>query len=119
MYQLTFSSKGLAKSVMWLTMMVLAGCQSIPQAAYENFKPMSENRRIIKNVKLTWEVRPDASTYCAQSMNNLNKAMMSPPIACAIWAAKAQTCTIVTTPNPNHVVIGHEVRHCFEGHFHP
>jgi len=25
---------------------------------------------------------------------------------------------VVTGPNPNHVVLGHEVRHCFEGHFH-
>lgn len=119
MYQLTFLSKGLVKSATLLAMMALVGCQSISQAEYEDFTPMSEDDRIMKIIQLTWEVRPDASSYCAQSMKNKSKAMMSPPIACAIWSAKAQTCTIVTPPNPNHVLIGHEVRHCFEGQFHP
>jgi hypothetical protein len=41
------------------------------------------------------------------------------PIACAVWTKTTNECKIITGPNPNHLVLGHEVRHCFEGHFHP
>ncbi len=102
----------------WLSLLALTGCQSISQVEYEDFKPMPREQRVIHTVKLNWDVRPDASQYCEKFVNK--KAMFAATaIACAVWSEKAQTCTIVTTPNPNHVVIGHEVRHCFEGHFHP
>lgn len=100
-----------------LLLPALTGCQSISQIEYEDFKPMATAQRVMQSVKLNWDVRPDASQYCAQLAGS--KAMFAvSPIACAVWSEKAQTCTIVTSPNPNHVVIGHEVRHCFEGHFH-
>jgi hypothetical protein len=100
-----------------LIFVVLSGCQ-IPHQEYENFKAMPEDQRAIKKVKLTWIVRPDVTEYCSQANIVKNKGMMSTSIACAIWSENTQTCTIVTSPNPNHVVLGHEVRHCFEGHFH-
>lgn len=101
----------------WLLLLALTGCQSISEIEYKDFKPMAKEQRVMQSVKLSWDVRPDASQYCAQIAGSKGMFSVS-PIACAVWSEKAQTCTIVTSPNPNHVVIGHEVRHCFEGHFH-
>jgi len=36
--------------------------------------------------------------------------------ACAKWTSKS--CTIYTAPETSHAILGHELRHCFEGHFH-
>lgn len=118
-YQTIGAQLSLVKLTLVVALMMLTGCQSISYTEYEDFQPMPKAQRVISNVNLTWDVRPDAADYCAKLKENKGNAMMGAPIACAIWSAKAQTCTIVTSPNPNHVVIGHEVRHCFEGHFHP
>jgi hypothetical protein len=98
--------------------MVLTGCAAIGEAEYKAFTPMPSDARLMNQVKLTWEVRADVGDYCLQAQNN--QASLNPvkPLACAIWVAASQECKVVTGPNPNHVVLGHEVRHCFEGHFH-
>ncbi len=38
--------------------------------------------------------------------------------ACAVWNVKTNVCTIMTEAHASEEVLGHEVRHCFEGHFH-
>ena len=96
----------------------LAGCYTIPPTEYENFAAQAPDKRIMNSVLISWEVRPDAAEYCAQILKATGAAMAAPAVACATWSKKTHRCTIITTPNPNHVVIGHEVRHCFEGHFH-
>jgi hypothetical protein len=40
-------------------------------------------------------------------------------LACAGWSPDRSECTIVTGMKPLPEVIGHELRHCFEGNFHP
>ena len=45
----------------------LSGCLTIPEAEYADFKPLPRNQRVIQEVKLTWDVRPDASEVCSQS----------------------------------------------------
>ena len=96
----------------------LAGCYTIPPAEYENFAALAPDKRIMNSVLITWEVRPDAAEFCAKILKTTGAAMSAPAVACATWSKQTNRCTIITTPNPNHVVIGHEVRHCFEGHFH-
>ena len=96
----------------------LTGCYTIAAVEYENFVAQSPDKRVMNQINLTWDVRPDAAEYCAKLSKKNGAAMAAPAVACATWSAQTQRCTIVTTPNPNHVVIGHEVRHCFEGHFH-
>ncbi len=96
----------------------LAGCYTLPPTEYENFAAQAPDKRIMNSVLISWEVRPDAAEYCALILKATGAAMAAPAVACATWSKKTHRCTIITTPNPNHVVIGHEVRHCFEGHFH-
>ncbi len=111
--------KSIIGVVMWSSCVHLAGCATIGQAEYEAFKPMSVDARVMNLVKLSWEVRPDAGPYCQRMRRERGNLNAAEPIACAIWSVASKHCHIITGPNPNHVVLGHEVRHCFEGHFHP
>ena len=104
---------------MGLSYASLMGCASVAQAEYEEFKPMPASARIMNQVKLSWEVRPDVGAVCLQAQKNKSALNTVEPIACAIWSAATKECRVITGPNPNHVVLGHEVRHCFEGQFHP
>ena len=70
-------------------------------------------------VKLTWEVREDVGEYCQKKQSKGGNLQLVQPIACAVWVKATSECKVITGPNPNHLVLGHEVRHCFEGHFHP
>jgi hypothetical protein len=96
----------------------LTGCAAIGEAEYQAFTPLPADARVMNQVKLTWEVRSDVGDYCLQAQNNKDKLNPVKPLACAMWVAASNECKVVTGPNPNHVVLGHEVRHCFEGHFH-
>jgi hypothetical protein len=105
-------------------MITLSGCQVmgggvIPASEYETFTPKSAEQRIMKEVKLRWEVREDVAQFCARSIGmGREQAYITPPVACAVWHVASKECVIVTGTTTNHVALGHEVRHCFEGHFH-
>ncbi|WP_310645994.1 hypothetical protein [Limnohabitans sp.] len=99
-------------------LLFLSGCKQISPNEYAQFTPLDEKKRIMNRVKLTWEVRDDAVTYCQRVQQDYQRDAAMTVAACSIWSRSTNECTIVTTPNPDHVVIGHEVRHCFEGHFH-
>ena len=96
----------------------LTGCSVVSQTEYQEFKPMPANARVMNHVKLTWEVREDVGEYCQKSQSK-SQLQLVQPIACAVWIKATNECKVITGPNPNHLVLGHEVRHCFEGHFHP
>jgi len=106
------------RALVFLTVMTLSGCYTIASTEYADFAAQSPDKRVMNTVNLSWEIRPDAAEYCAQISGKRGAGMATPAVACATWSAESKRCTIITTPNPNHVVIGHEVRHCFEGHFH-
>ena len=106
-----------------LSMVGLLGCQSmggtLPRAEYEKFTPQPTEKRIMKEVRLRWETRDDVAQYCAKSIGmGREQAHFTPPMACAVWHVQRQECVIVTGKETSHVALGHEVRHCFEGHFH-
>lgn len=105
-------------------MAVTTGCQTagggvIPAAEYALFTPKPMEQRVIQEVKLRWEVREDVAQYCAKSMGmGQEQAYMTPPVACAVWHVAKKECVVITGKETSHVALGHEVRHCFEGHFH-
>lgn len=95
------------------------GCSAIPAHEYAEFTPLPQTQRPMSQVKIAWEVRDDASDYCKQRQLNKGVLAEGQHVACAIWSVQRQECRIVTGPVVSHVVLGHEMRHCFEGHFHP
>jgi hypothetical protein len=104
----------------WL---VLSGCQNLPRGElaaieYQEFIPKAASSRIMNEVKMRWEVRDDVGQYCAKTIGmGYLQAKTTPPVACAVWHVESKQCTIFTGPTASHVVLGHEVRHCFEGAF--
>jgi len=110
----------------WLWCLVavfLAACQSTPHEVsahdMKTFRPLALEQRVIPEVKLRWLVREDVAQYCARAIQmGQEQAFITPPLACAVWNKSTQECTIVTGTTTSHMVLGHEVRHCFEGHFH-
>ena len=109
----------MATQAVLLVSACLIGCTTVSQTEYEDFRPMPKDARIMSHVKLTWEVREDVGEYCQNAQNRRGSLLAGKPIACAVWSVSANECRVITGPNPNHLVLGHEVRHCFEGHFHP
>lgn len=102
---------------------VLSGCQTLPTGElaaieFKEFIPKSASNRIMNEVKMRWEVREDVGQYCAKTIvMSYLQAKTTPPVACAVWHVESKQCTIFTGPTTSHVVIGHEMRHCFEGVF--
>jgi hypothetical protein len=81
------------------TSLMLTGCMS-------HFKPPeSPGTRLV-----TWVVSEDLHECAALKQ-------YSHLWGCAKWSDFS--CTIYTKPRTSVEVLGHEVRHCFEGHFHP
>lgn len=107
-----------------LGVVLIAGCQSmgermIPTSEYQSFTPKPPEKRVMNEVKVRWEVRDDVTAYCAKSIGmGREQANLTPPLACASWHAEKKECVIVTGNPTTHVALGHEIRHCFEGHFH-
>lgn len=120
----SFSKRMMMLALLCLSTLFMTGCQTmgggvIPSAEYEKFTPKPAEKRIMKEVNLRWEVRDDVAQYCARSIGmGREQAYITPPVACAVWHAQRQECVIVTGKETSHVALGHEVRHCFEGHFH-
>jgi len=98
---------------------LLSACQSLPMEEYSSFEPLPPQQRIMNQVKITWEVRDDVADYCAKAKGmSKDAAFLTPPIACAVWNTPRKECTVVTGSKTSHTALGHEIRHCFEGHFH-
>lgn len=103
---------------------LLSACQSmggvyLSASEVQEFHPLSQDKRIMNTVKVRWEVRQDVQTFCANAMRlDRSTAYFTPPLACALWNVARSECTIVTGPSTSHLALGHELRHCFEGHFH-
>jgi hypothetical protein len=106
------------RALVLLSLALLSGCYTIAQSEYENFAAQPADKRIMSDIQLSWDIRPDASEVCAKLFKKSQTSNGPAPVACAVWTVAKKHCTIITTPNPNHVVLGHELRHCFEGQFH-
>lgn len=117
--------KATIRTLCWLATVVLTGCQTmtggyLPVSEFEEFSPDMNDKRVQATMKIRWDVREDASAYCAARMGMKQSGALNQPqpIACAVWNVANKECTVVTGTRTTHLALGHEVRHCFEGHFH-
>lgn len=113
------------RSLLWVGLAIgLTACETMPNekiAATEFgvFEPAKPYERIMHNVRIKWVVRDDVVQYCAgKSELSRDQSNLTPPVACAIWNVNRNECSVITGPLTSKVALGHEVRHCFEGHFH-
>ena len=65
---------------------------------------------------IRWVVSDDPNTECRQASGQKLQDRRGEIRACAVYTSK--TCTIITGAETSHAILGHELRHCFEGRFH-
>ena len=66
---------------------------------------------------IRWVIVPDPDAECRALQGDFSRDSGRGKIrACAKWTSKS--CTIYTAPETSHAILGHELRHCFEGNFH-
>lgn len=69
---------------------------------------------------IRWVVVDDPDAECRAARGDSNKDFARRTggeiKACARYTNKS--CTIITGPETSHAILGHELRHCFEGKFH-
>jgi hypothetical protein len=63
---------------------------------------------------VTWTVVDNIDDACRRIGVKIGREIK----ACARWNKSFTRCDIFTDRNPTHGVLGHELRHCFDGHFH-
>jgi hypothetical protein len=98
-----------------LAAMLLQGCTTVVVIPEEQaFRPALQ----VTEMRVAWIVSDDPTTQCKRLAPKALGAHPQIP-ACAAWSRAAGTCTVVTSTTTSHQVLGHEVRHCFKGHFHP
>ena len=88
--------------ILWITIL-LAGCASVDP----HLKTSSTN--------VKWVLKDDINTWCR---NLTDGSFLITYHGCARWKKDFSSCIIYTSKKTNNFVLGHELRHCFEGHFH-
>lgn len=95
-----------------------AGCAQINyNTIANNFYDTVENESFTANLKngnakIEFMTVVNIDRYCGSLLGYKHS------LACAVWTPGHQKCMIYSAPKTHSSIIGHEVRHCFEGHFH-
>lgn len=95
--------------------MALTGCTSVyltegderfisTQVAQSRYKASSTN--------ITFVTLDHVVPFCSKVTGKRHA------VACAVWSLDHSKCTIYTAKNTDSAIVGHEIRHCFEGNFH-
>lgn len=93
----------------------LVGCASYN----ESFKAADLSSRVIDRASIAWVATNDAVQICNALFHVGGKeAVKITDTACSVWNRSLKSCTIFTEKDTENAILGHEVRHCFEGHFH-
>jgi hypothetical protein len=74
-----------------------------------------------EDVHMAWYVVKDVPQTCAMAgaLKGAKVQYNQKIIACAVLFRKSNACVIYTAKKLSLAVLGHEVRHCFEGAWHP
>lgn len=67
-----------------------------------------------EEMRITWETTNDVVTACNTMM--YKKKFNPNVIACA--QRSGIVCRVITKPDLNLAILGHEIRHCYEGAWH-
>ena len=78
--------------------------------------PFIVNNKTTKSV-VTWTVVEDVQGECERAGSKPGREVL----ACSTQQQQGGiiVCNIITGPETTLHIIGHEMRHCFEGHWHP
>jgi len=73
------------------------------------------------DVRIAWYVVKDVPQTCAMAgaLKGAKVQYNQKIVACAVLFRTSNSCVIYTAKKLSLAVLGHEVRHCFEGAWHP
>ena len=92
---------------------------SVASAALEKSptEMYSVAKLVTQQTKVTVVVVDDVRKGCEAESHRRNLGGFRIPLeACSFW--NEETCTIVVGKRTNNDILGHEFRHCIQGHFH-
>jgi hypothetical protein len=75
-----------------------------------------------KKVDITWKPVANIQKECEkESLKRKLGGFGYPVTACSFWenGPRGHQCLILTSKNLNMHTLGHEMRHCFQGNYHP
>ena len=104
------------KFIACIVMMVVCGCATSQMGAPPKpiYNIQFEAKPNLPEKNIRWIVVEDISSLCQNKMPQLGSKRV---LACSEYNNKA--CTIYTGKVTDMAQIGHELRHCFEGQWHP
>lgn len=97
----------------------LSACSHIvivPTEEYKYFEPKEPSLRIIETPKIYFSFANNTDTVCENLIGKLE--INERYLGCAQWQQFKKTCIVFVPLDIENVILGHEVRHCFEGAFH-
>lgn len=89
-----------------------SGCSTpaLPMNEYGNFFARKQEFRAIKEPSIEVKYVNEPHVECTRRVNH------SSALGCAYW--NNEKCWIIIGQKTSYTIIGHEIRHCFEGNFH-
>jgi hypothetical protein len=97
------------KKLVAVTASLLTACSTTPTTS-----PISYSQ----TTKIQWRKVPNVDEYCRQALPDKKSKETKVYQGCAVWSKVESKCTIVTGYKEDLAVIGHELKHCFNGEFH-
>jgi hypothetical protein len=82
-------------------------------ASAQSYNIQFEARPNLPEKIIRWVVLENVSSFCQGKMPALSNQRI---LACSEY--NNHTCTIYTGPVTDMAIVGHEIRHCFEGQWH-
>lgn len=104
------------KLVAVLTILAFTEASAYTGTWNDPLRPFDATKNYWKEVKIEWIVVDNVQRACNKESSRMGFAPVGPATACAFWSG--QTCKIITSKTPTMHELGHEVRHCFQGHWH-
>lgn len=98
---------------------LLIGCASVqlPPMDRTDFLAAAPAKRVLQRPTVIVNSVEDVHVICQGKLGRLNNVGLS-YLACATWNQHRGTCVINIQDGTHPAILGHELRHCFEGHFH-
>ena len=86
---------------------MLAGCETF------------DVKKNVHTVQVSWYAVGNVKQVCDDLFKAHGIKTIFMVQGCAVWKEDFSQCTIITSTNTSTHILGHELRHCFEGNFHP
>jgi hypothetical protein len=111
------------KILFWIPLLIFTNCSSAKDVFKDNpYSMFSAEENMVNQSSIQWRTVLDVQKECeAESKKRGFHGFGYPVQACSFWdkAITGNKCVVITAKNLNMHTLGHEVRHCFQGNYHP